>query len=335
MACKVARRSLCGIAQKKRLSAQFLRRMTSCRPFFQQQFRIVGQLRFPQSGNAQIFLPIQIGVVHGKVCREFPCHCRIRPMIAGVRLFNVHAEHIAANGFPDGERRQPAVYPQHAAFQFQCGKVLEKGVNGVLLRHAGSIGIAVLGVIAFRCKGNALGKVVRCHLRENRSIPGKLGNMISLFVILFSGECHKVGGAIEIVRTVAVVFQRELFRKYRLQQRQALLRQAGNHQRLLHCRRICRHCRDHLFQVARSAGERKMRRAVRRIECTDQIEPLKGTDAGIRPAAPCQIVGEAVFAPHEIRLPQSRLDPRSFSRRKYLRCHESSNNYNLLIWNRR
>ena len=135
--------------------------------------------------------------------------------------------------------------------------------------------------------------------------------MISLFVILLSGECHKVGGAIEIVRTVAVVFQRELFRKYRLQQRQALLGQAGNHQRFLHCRRVCRHCRDHLLQVARPAGERKMRRAVRRIECTDQIEPLKGTDAGIRPAAPCQIVGEAVFAPHEIGLPQSRLDPRA------------------------
>lgn len=47
-------------------------------------------------------------------------------MIAGVRLFNVHAEYIAANGFPDGERRQPAVYPQHAAFQFQCEKFSKK-----------------------------------------------------------------------------------------------------------------------------------------------------------------------------------------------------------------
>ena len=32
----------------------------------------------------------------------------------------------------------------------------------------------------------------------------------------------------------------QLFRKYRLQQRQALLGQTGNHQRFLHCRRVCR-----------------------------------------------------------------------------------------------
>lgn len=133
--------------------------------------------------------------------------------------------------------------------------------------------------------------------------------MVSLFVILFPGERHEIGGAVEIIRIIPIVFQGEHAGEQRLYLRQRLAGQPEDDQRLLpFCRKVS-HCKNRLPQVTAAAGIGKVGCAVLGVETAGQIEVFILADLGVCRPAPCQVVGKAVFTAHKIRLFQRLLDP--------------------------